>query len=352
MKGSIATIVCAACVGPLAGQAPHATGAPQVPLREGLTIVEAYRNTRGDYEAIMTIARVDATSITVAASSDEATDTCRAAQPGRRGSMGLRTVLREDLENGHELRHEFAACASEPEIHRGSTAIVVSASVLRELNAKGQTNLRADTTVAGMVSGVLTRIERGTVPIRVIVNDAPVELAAVHTRWQSNVGAREYWILDDTANPLLLRGTYHGNPILEVVKLSYPMDGAGTATRIERALAREGRAAVYGIYFDFGSDRIKDESDRVLAEIARVLQQNPSWSLAVEGHTDNIGGDASNIDLSKRRAAAVKQALVARYRIDGQRLQTNGYGASRPKDTHDTIEGRARNRRVELVKTE
>jgi outer membrane protein OmpA-like peptidoglycan-associated protein len=88
----------------------------------------------------------------------------------------------------------------------------------------------------------------------------------------------------------------------------------------------------------------------VLAEIARVVQQNPSWSLAVEGHTDNIGGDASNIDLSKRRAAAVKQALVARYRIDGQRLQTNGYGASRPKDTNDTIEGRARNRRVELVK--
>ncbi len=90
----------------------------------------------------------------------------------------------------------------------------------------------------------------------------------------------------------------------------------------------------------------------MLAEIARVLQQNPSWSLGVEGHTDNIGGEASNIGLSTRRAAAVKQALVARYRIDGQRLHTNGYGASRPKGTNDTIEGRARNRRVELVKTE
>ena len=95
---------------------------------------------------------------------------------------------------------------------------------------------------------------------------------------------------------------------------------------------------------------LKEESDTVLTEIAKVLQQNPAWSLAVEGHTDNIGDDASNLDLSRRRAAAVKQALVARYNVDGKRLQTNGYGASRPKDTNNTLEGRARNRRVELAK--
>jgi outer membrane protein OmpA-like peptidoglycan-associated protein len=107
---------------------------------------------------------------------------------------------------------------------------------------------------------------------------------------------------------------------------------------------------VYGIYFDSGSDRIRDESNAVLEDIAKMLRQNAGWSLAVEGHTDNLGGDAYNVDLAKRRAAAVKQALVAHYKVDAKRLHPTGFGASKPKDTNDTVEGRAHNRRVELVR--
>jgi outer membrane protein OmpA-like peptidoglycan-associated protein len=177
-----------------------------------------------------------------------------------------------------------------------------------------------------------------------------VDLAAVHARWQSKVGAREYWILDDAANPLVLRGTYNGTTFVEVVKISYPTERTGTPARIERDLSSGGRTSVYGIYFDFGSDRIKEESTATLGEIARVLQQHPAWSLAVEGHTDNLGGDAYNADLSKRRAAAVKQALVAQFKVDASRLRASGYGATKPKDSNDTVAGRARNRRVELVK--
>ena len=102
-----------------------------------------------------------------------------------------------------------------------------------------------------------------------------------------------------------------------MIKLSYPPQttaagaptspgaaaASATTTNIERDLAKEGRAVVYGIYFDFASDRIKEESDAVVAEIAGVLQKNPAWSLAVEGHTDNIGGDPYNLDLSKRRSS-------------------------------------------------
>jgi outer membrane protein OmpA-like peptidoglycan-associated protein len=88
----------------------------------------------------------------------------------------------------------------------------------------------------------------------------------------------------------------------------------------------------------------------VLQEIAQVLQRNPAWKLRVEGHTDNIGGDAYNMDLSQRRAAAVKQALVARYRIAPERLDPAGFGATRPKESNDTLQGRARNRRVELAR--
>ena len=80
------------------------------------------------------------------------------------------------------------------------------------------------------------------------------------------------------------------------------------------------------------------------------MADHPAWALSVDGHTDNIGGDAYNLDLSKRRAAAVKQALVSRFKIADTRLATSGFGASRPKATNATLEGRAQNRRVELVK--
>jgi outer membrane protein OmpA-like peptidoglycan-associated protein len=87
-----------------------------------------------------------------------------------------------------------------------------------------------------------------------------------------------------------------------------------------------------------------------LRELGDLLRRHADWRLAIDGHTDGIASDAFNLDLSKRRAAAVKKVLVARYGIDGGRLATNGYGKSRPRDTNDTPEGRARNRRVELVR--
>ena len=347
---TVAFVACAALAVPLAAQAPPASGA-QIPLREGLTTVRAYRNTAGDFEAITTVTHVDATSVTIAMSTDEQADPCRdrAAESGRPRSSGLRMILREDLERAHALWQEFAGCPSAPEVHAGSTAIGVSSDVLHELNSTGQTTLSATTTVAGMVPGTLTRIERGVVPLTVIVNDEAIALKAVHARWQSNVGAREYWILDDVANPLVLRGTYNGSPFLEVVKVSYPVDGTTPVARIQRALEREGHTTVYGIHFDVASERIRNESEPVLASIAKVLQQNRSWTVAVEGHTDSIGGDQYNVELSRRRATAVMQALISRYGVDGKRLQATGLGASQPKDTNETVQGRARNRRVELV---
>ncbi len=91
------------------------------------------------------------------------------------------------------------------------------------------------------------------------------------------------------------------------------------------------------------------QSGAVAKEVADLMTKNPTWTLRVEGHTDNIGGNTYNVDLSGRRSDAVKQALVETYKIAADRLTTSGFGASRPKETNDTIEGRARNRRVELV---
>jgi outer membrane protein OmpA-like peptidoglycan-associated protein len=129
-------------------------------------------------------------------------------------------------------------------------------------------------------------------------------------------------------------------------------DGAAStgAAMIERTLADTGKVDIYSIFFSFNSDVIRQESEPVLKDIADVLKKHPDWRLGVNGHTDGIGTDQFNLDLSKRRAAAVKDALVKRHGIDAQRLVTSGFGKSQPKDTNDTIEGRAHNRRVELIR--
>ena len=102
---------------------------------------------------------------------------------------------------------------------------------------------------------------------------------------------------------------------------------------------------------DFNSDRIREESKPTLQEIAELLRKHVDWDLAIEGHTDSIGSDAANLDLSRRRAAAVKNVLTSNHGIDASRLSTGGHGEARPRDRNDTLEGRARNRRVELVRT-
>jgi outer membrane protein OmpA-like peptidoglycan-associated protein len=120
--------------------------------------------------------------------------------------------------------------------------------------------------------------------------------------------------------------------------------------KIAKALATAKRVAVYGILFDFASATLKPESAPVLLEIADALKTNPSWELTIEGHTDNVGGASYNLDLSRRRAESVKRALASGYHIEASRLSTVGYGFSRPVASNDTPQGRARNRRVELVR--
>ncbi|MBS1866659.1 MAG: OmpA family protein [Acidobacteria bacterium] len=83
---------------------------------------------------------------------------------------------------------------------------------------------------------------------------------------------------------------------------------------------------IYGIYFNFASAEIKPQSKPTLDEIAEVMAAYPDWKLNVAGHTDNIGGDAFNLQLSRRRAEAVKTALVTQYKISPDRLTTEGYG--------------------------
>ncbi len=151
-------------------------------------------------------------------------------------------------------------------------------------------------------------------------------------------------ILDDSGFPLVLDYGWNDYSI-RFTKISFP-----EASKLEASLEKERKVDVYGIYFDFASDAIRPESEPILKEIAEVLARNAEWTLSINGHTDNIGGDTSNLDLSRRRSEAVRKALTERYAIAPGRLTTSGYGASQPKATNDTIEGRAQNRRVELIR--
>lgn len=112
----------------------------------------------------------------------------------------------------------------------------------------------------------------------------------------------------------------------------------------------QGRVALYGIYFDFDKSEVKPESDPTLKEIAKLLSDNPSLNLFVVGHTDNTGDYKYNMKLSQDRAAAVVKALVSKYNVDSKRLTSAGVGPLAPFTTNDTEEGRAKNRRVELIK--
>ena len=111
-----------------------------------------------------------------------------------------------------------------------------------------------------------------------------------------------------------------------------------------------GRIALYGILFDFNKTDLKPESKATLDQIAKLLADDPSLKLLVVGHTDNVGAFEFNRDLSARRAAAVVAALMAQYGIPKERLFPFGVAFASPIASNTTEEGRAKNRRVELVK--
>lgn len=115
-------------------------------------------------------------------------------------------------------------------------------------------------------------------------------------------------------------------------------------------LLTEGKLVTRGITFDVNSDKIKPESYGTLKEIATVLQENASVKVKIIGHTDSDGDEKSNLDLSKRRSASVKNALSAEFGIAANRMETDGKGESEPAEPNTTPQGKANNRRVEFIK--
>ncbi len=141
--------------------------------------------------------------------------------------------------------------------------------------------------------------------------------------------------------------TYNIN-IIE--KEAMDQDVVADASSMASSIDKTGKVAVYGIYFDTGKSTLKPESQPTLLEIAKLMKTNPALKLYVVGHTDNTGAFDANMKLSMDRAAAVVNALVSQHSVNAAGLKACGDGPTAPVATNDTEEGKALNRRVELVK--
>jgi outer membrane protein OmpA-like peptidoglycan-associated protein len=144
------------------------------------------------------------------------------------------------------------------------------------------------------------------------------------------------------------QGAYAAVDIIEVSPMKQNMVVV-KAAEMSKSISLHGKVALYGIFFDTDKATIKPESKAALEEIAKLLKQEPELNLHVVGHTDSTGTFEHNIDLSKRRANAVKTALTKQYGVAAGRLTPNGVASLAPVASNGTDAGRAKNRRVELV---
>jgi OmpA-OmpF porin, OOP family len=155
------------------------------------------------------------------------------------------------------------------------------------------------------------------------------------------------WPKDDSTYKAK-QGGYVAVDVLETKSIEQKMQVV-TASEMSNAIASTGKVAIYGIFFDTNKADVKPESKPSLDQIAAYLKNEPNTRLHVVGHTDNVGGFDGNMGLSKRRADAVVAALTREYGVASSRLTANGVAYLAPVSTNSNEEGRAKNRRVELV---
>jgi outer membrane protein OmpA-like peptidoglycan-associated protein len=294
-----------------------------------------------------------------------------------------RHVSRREMSGARAIDHGTTCNAADTvdSRYRGSTLRMASQRLLRQLKAGGPVEVSSwyhvECSHGLSISGALQRVEPNPVAISILLGDRRFQLQTIHARGDFHsfdfTIDMDYWFVDDSIRPWMVRseGRSGDKTYLQQLGRIYdpveaarrmaaalsgeppPADGKGAGTAVPKGGAgSEGmcRAPVYGIYFEFASAQLKRASQPTFRQIADVMQQHPDWVLTIEGHTDSIGGAEKNLDLSNRRAAAVRTELVQHYGVAPARLAIKGYGLTHPVETNATLEGRARNRRVELAR--
>ena len=345
---------------PLRAHAEPAT--PKIPLVAGLTVVGAHHTPERDYERVSRVTAATAGTVTTL----HRLQTFSAPGEPPKWAQKIRTVAKADLEKAQTLNQCYAQ--ADPEMLPGTTDFQASAGVLEALKTQGRSpfTLVHTSSGIGMAAGLSlgARCKRfvgslkhaGTADesFSLLLNGQRVTVPVLHAQGYLETdggdGARfEFWFLDDAANPLWLKGTGDEDIFnFQVVRIDIAEVVAAAATPLATLAGKACRAELHGVYFESGSASLLPESADALAQVATMLKANVGWKVTVEGHTDSLGGAAPNLDLSTRRAVAVRDALIAQGGVSAAQLTTQGFGLTKPVETNDTPEGRARNRRVEL----
>jgi len=344
---------------------------PRIPLVSGLVLGSVLHSPIGEREDVIEIRSADPAGVhyawherTISADGDT-TDGFR-----------KRFVSAGDLAGAPRFDDVFGR---DEQVRAGFTALTLSSAVYAQLDRAGsapfslmvvpreaRTRALSGTALDALFSagrvrykGTLTKLSPGAEPFPLLVNGVRSEVPALRVKGSFASGLRrtewDLWVLADSAHPLILKSVLEGD-VFQMVRADLPdrsarergalMDGR----LIEAELVKRCRLELPGVYFAFGTAAIDPISDRALAELAKGLAGHPDWKVTVEGHTDSVGTDAANQTLSTRRAEAVRARLAQRHGVSTRGWGAVGYGATRPRESNATIEGRARNRRVELVR--
>ena len=193
---------------------------------------------------------------------------------------------------------------------------------------------------------------------------SPLQIGRNYTNAAKKVGGQLVYEYDDAGENVVLKVVKNGTEVWAHVyasangsyniqlieKQAMNQDVIADANSMANSIKESGKVAVYGIYFDTGKSTLKPESQPTLQEITKLLKADPNLKLYVVGHTDNTGAFDANMKLSMDRAGAVVNALVSQFSVNVARLRACGDGPTSPVASNENEEGKALNRRVELVK--
>jgi outer membrane protein OmpA-like peptidoglycan-associated protein len=338
---------------------------PRIPLAPGVVFVSALRFPDGDRESLVTFERV---------SPEGVTHVWRYLETRATGDT-VRREIRVEVSGEDLASAPRWLDYQEPGRRPGYTTFSLSRAVYQRLESSGTSSFQIRSFErAGDVNspvvvwrGTLTRVSATPEPFPLLLNGRRVQVPVLRARGEfayrgSAPWRIEFWVLADSTQPLLLK-VAHGESVLQTIEVIVGEAAGGIAAGggagggeasgvrlVERDLEAGCRAELPGIYFGFNSAALDPASDTTIASVAAMLARHPNWNVTIEGHTDSVGSAASNKALSERRALAVRDRLVSAHRVAKPRVTAVGFGASRPREPNATIEGRARNRRVELVR--